>query len=161
MTYASEVCQAFLLVASKIPETRFVMSESNRTSNNDINSENKTASDGELEELISTVMAIKKNKRKNALNQTRENTGADKTDVSLKKAAACSAPMKESGTQKNSSSVSSKHSSAKKKNPVGSKKKRKIKERFQELVCKEKSGRYTGLHFSFTVYSGADCMDKV
>lgn len=147
MTYASEVCQAFLLVASKIPETRFVMSESNRTSNNDINSENKTASDGELEELISTVMAIKKNKRKNALNQTRENTGADKTDVILKKAAACSAPMKESGTQKNSSSVSSKHSSAKKKNPVGSKKNVKSKRGFRSWSAKKKAGVILGFIF--------------
>ncbi|WP_164489189.1 LCP family protein [Ruminococcus sp. Marseille-P6503] len=122
------------------------MSENNRTSNNDINSENKTASDGELEELISTVMAIKKKQRRNDLNQTRKNTGAGKPNDSLKKAAACSAPINESRAH-SSSSVSSEHSLAKKKKPDADRKKRSSRKGFRSWSAKKKTGVILGFVF--------------
>ena len=61
------------------------MSENNKILNNDIDSGNKTASDEELEELISTVMAIKKGKRKTAVEKSEDKDPEEKYDVSFKK----------------------------------------------------------------------------
>lgn len=69
------------------------MSENNKILNNDIDSGNKAASDEELEELISTVMAIKKSKKKTAVEKSEDKEPEEKHDISFKNAKACSAPL--------------------------------------------------------------------